>query len=183
MSKKFRLTKKQVIAGISVVVVIAAAVGFGILVRSLQQSGTGDNATSSEEALATGQKLPDLITEVQDLESAGKSEEATKKIDEALAKSETNNEMKYMLYVQKGNAAMNNGDVQAALTQYLKAYEASKTYESTRLVADTYRDLGDKQKAIEYYKIAYGLIPDDYTLAEPERENIKKTVTALGGSI
>lgn len=181
MAKKFRLTKKQVIAGISVVVVIAAAVGFGILVRSLQESTSG--SSSSDGAVATGQKLPDLITEVQDLESAGKSAEATKKIDEALAKSDTSDETKHMLYIQKGNAAVNSGNNQAALEQYLKAYAASKTYESTRLVADTYRELGDKQKAIEYYKIAYGLIPDDYTLAEPERENIKKTVTALGGSI
>jgi tetratricopeptide (TPR) repeat protein len=181
MAKKFRLTKKQVITGISVVVVIAAAIGFGILVRSLQQSA-GDN-TSSDGAVATGQKLPDLITEVQDLESAGKSAEATKKIDEALAKSDTSDETKYMLYIQKGSAAINSGNTQAALSQYLKAYETSKTYESTRLVADTYRDLGDKQKAIEYYKLAYGLIPDDYTLAEPERENIKKIVTSLGGSI
>lgn len=182
MAKKFRLSKKQVVTGISVVVVIAAAVGFGILVRSLQQQNGGNNPTS-EGAVATGQKLPEIVSEVQDLQSAGKSDEATKKIDEALAKSDTSSETKYMLYIQKGNAAVNNGDMQAALTQYLKAYESSKTYESTRLVADTYRDLGDKQKAIEYYKLAYGLIPDDYTLAEPERENIKKTVTALGGSI
>jgi tetratricopeptide (TPR) repeat protein len=182
MAKKFRLTKKQVVTGISVVVMIAAAVGFGILVRTLQQNGTGETATS-DGAVATGEKLPELITEVQDLQSSGKTEEATKKIDEALAKSETDNETKYMLYIQKGNAASNNGDVQGALAQYIKAYEASKKYESARIVADTYRDLGDKAKAIEYYKIAYGLISDDYTLAEPERENIKKIVTSLGGSI
>jgi tetratricopeptide (TPR) repeat protein len=183
MAKKFRLSKKQVIAGISVVAVIAAAVGFGILVRSLQQQNGGDGTASSDGAVATGQKLPALISEIQDLQSAGKPEEATKKIDEALAKGDADNETKYMLYIQKGSAAVNSGNNQAALEQYLKAYAVSKTYESTRLIADTYRDLGDKQKAIEYYKLAYGLIPDDYTLAEPERENIKKTVTALGGSI
>ena len=180
MAKKFRLTKKQVVTGISVVVVIAAAIGFGVLVRTLQQS-TVD--TASDGAVATGQKLPEIVSEVQDLQSSGKADEATKKIDEALAKSDTDNETKYMLYVQKGNAAANNGDTQAALTQYLKALEMSKIYETTRLVADTYRDLGDKAKAIEYYKQAYVLIPDDYTLAEPERENIKKIVTSLGGAI
>lgn len=180
MANKFRLTKKQVVTGISVVVVIAAAVGFGVLVRTLQQS-TSD--ASSDGAVATGQKLPEVISEVQDLQSAGKTEEANKKIDEALAKNDVSNETKYMLYVQKGNVAANNGDTQAALTQYLKALDTSKTYETTRLVADTYRDLGDKPKAIEYYKQAYALISDDYTLAEPERENIKKIVTSLGGAI
>lgn len=181
MAKKFRLSKKQVVTGISVVVVIIAALGFGVLVKTLQQSAS--DSANPEGAVATGQKLPAVITEIQDLQSNGKSDEATKKIDEALAKSDIDNETKYMLYVQKGNASANNGDTQGALTQYLKALETSKSYETTRLVADTYRDLGDKTKAIEYYKQAYALIPDDYTLAEPERENIKKIVTSLGGAI
>src|SRR5690242_16321377 len=119
MAKKFNLTKKQVGIGVTVVGVILLAAGFGVLVRMLQQSG-GTGTQTSEGT--NNNKLPALISEVQDLQSAGKADEANKKIDEALANSATDNDTKYMLQIQKGNALVNNGDVQGGITEYLKAY-------------------------------------------------------------
>jgi len=182
MAQKFHLTKKQVGVGIAVVVVIAAAVGFGILVRMLQQS-TGNGAGSTDDGGYNAAKLPSLITEVQDLQSAGKTDEAQKKIDEGLNNSQIDNSTKYMLYIQKGNVLVNNGDVQGGIAQYLKAYEVSQTYEVARLLGDTYRDAGDKPKAIEFYKKALALISTDNPLGEDDRDSLNKAIVALGGTL
>lgn len=182
MAKKFHLTKKQIIVGIVVVAVVAAAAGFGVLVRMLQQQG-GNSPLSEEQELAKN-KLPALITEVQDLQSSGKTDEAKKKIDEALNNGQTDNSMKYMLYLQKGNALLNNGDTQGGIDQYLKAYEISGTYEVTRLLGESYQEIGNKPKAIEFYKKALALVPEGNSspLAEQDRETIRKIITSLGGT-
>jgi len=185
MAHKFHLTKKQVVAGIVTIVVIAAAAGFGILVRMLQQSGiNGKNPSASQdEGGYIAAKLPPLITEVQNLQSSGKTDEAKKKIDEALDNSATDNNTKYMLYIQKGNVLTNNGDVQGGIAQYLKAFEVSQTYEVTRLLGESYQQVGDKPKAVEFYKKALALVPENGPLTEQDRESIRKIITSLGGTV
>ena len=183
MAQKFHLTKKQVGVGIAVVVVIAAAVGFGILVRTLQQNASNGTNTPQDDGGYTAAKLPPLITEIQNLQSSGKTGEAEKKIDEALKNGATDKDTKYMLYIQKGNALTNNGDVQGGIAQYLLAFQTSETYEVTRLLGETYQQAGDKPKAIEFYKRAYALVPNDNPLADADRDSIRQIVTSLGGTL
>lgn len=179
MAKKLKITKKQLVTGVIALVVIAGAIGFGVVVRMMQQTGSNPNGVQDDVQVG---KLPPLISEVQDLQSSGSNEEAEKKINESLANSSTDTETKYMLYIQKGNLRANSGDWQGSIEEYKKALETKETFEATQLIGHSYQQVDNKAEAIAYYKRAIPLVPQDSPMAEREKQILEDTIRYLGGT-
>lgn len=176
--RKFKLSKRHVIAGVGLVAAILIALGLGALVRWLQAEYDKDNPSQSQNE----SREPRAGTEIQDLQSEGKTEEANEKIQEILNDPNSSNDIKYITYIQQGNGYVNIGNVQAGVDAYLKAYEISQTYEVTLLLGDSYAQLGDKPKAVEFYKKALALIPDS-PIVEDEKAAIEQKIVAQGGQV
>lgn len=165
----------RTIAIVGGILVIAGSAGVGA--RLLQNKANEDKGNDGQ---VVGQPLPGDAEEIQNLRVSGQADEASKKIDEALNDSSTSDEERYILFIQRGNLALDKNDVNAAIDAYLDAYEVKVTFESTELLADTYAQAGNKPKAIEYYKKALQLVPASPVQGE-EKNSIEKKIAELGG--
>jgi tetratricopeptide (TPR) repeat protein len=174
--KKVKLNKKQIItiASVAGIVLLAAAAG---VIAQLVVRQTNDRQTSD----VLGPMLPAVVNEAQELRDEGKGEEADKKIDEALASEATSQDTRYMLYIQQGHGFYDKQDWPAAIDAYLKAEAINATLETSELLADTYRSSGDNPKAIEYYKKAITLIPQDNPRRDAIKEGFEIHIRDLGG--
>jgi tetratricopeptide (TPR) repeat protein len=161
---KIKLTKKQVLVGVGVVALLLAALGAGFFVRWLQTK----DSTLTEQA--PQKELPETITKTEDLLVGGKTDEASKHIDDTLKDSSLPAEEKYMLYLQQGNIAVDKKDYSAALQSYLQAESVQSTFIVAGKIGSLYQLMGDNQKAIEYYKKAISLNTDPDNLLR-QREN------------
>jgi tetratricopeptide (TPR) repeat protein len=170
---KFKLTKKQLVTGASVAGVLVLAVGAGFIWQML----TRTDSPSQQGPVDT---TPDYVNEIQDLRAQGDAQAVEKKINEQLNSGTATDDTKYALYIQQGNAATDKKDFNAAIQSYTKAEAIKVTYEITSLLANTYRDAGNKEKAIEYYKKAIPLIPDT-PLKDDDKESIETKIRNLGG--
>ena len=175
---------KKLITIVIVVLLIVAAVAGGALFRWVQQGGSsGNNPSSGDTQGISGDRLPDVVSDVQDLNNQGKTAEANKLAEEQLNNSSTPDEIKYMLYIQQGNGKHNEGDAKGALVYYEKALAEKETYEITQLLGATYAETGDKAKAIEFYKKALNLVPADMPTIDSEKASLKQIITSLGGQV
>lgn len=170
---KIKLTKKQLLTSVGVGGLLVLAVGAGFIWQML----TGKDAPSQQGPLDS---TPAVVNEIQNLRVQGDSAAVDKKITEELNSSSTTNDTKYMLYIQQGNAATDKSDWNTAIASYQKAEAIKVTYEITSLLGNTYRDAGNKEKAIEYYKKAIPLIPDS-PLKDEDKEMLKTKIRELGG--
>lgn len=175
--------KKKLITIVGVVLLLVVALGAGVLFRWAQQGGPSANSPDDSTQGVDGQRLPDVVSEVQDLNSQGKTEEATKLAEEQINDTSTSDEVRYMLYIQQGNGKYNAGDAKGAIPFYEKALAEKETYEITQLLGAAYAETGDKPKAVEFYKKALGLVPSGSPTADAEKESLKKMIIALGGQV
>lgn len=121
-------------------------------------------------------------TEIQDLRVFGKPDEANQKIDEALKDTSLTTEEKYRLYIEQGNIPFDKQDYVAAAVIYEKAKALSDTYEINELLAITYRSAGNNEKAVEAYKRAIQLIPEDLPTRDSRKASLEEYIRMLGGT-
>ena len=180
---RFKVTKKGIFAVGGVVVLLLAMAGIGILVwwlqnkDSLPTNGAGSYSKTEEKS------LPEAADEAQKLAIAGKVDESNKKLQEALAEQNIPSEEKQQLYVQQGVNYGNSGDHAKALQVYLEAEKAKSDYTTSHLIAETYEALGDKTKAIEYFKKAITQLDQNAISYNTEKRYCEGKIKDLGGSL
>lgn len=155
------------IAGIVVLLVLAGAAGVGL--RLLQ-----DGDKSEEPAGTKGSSFSSTVDDIQDLRAKGDLEGATARINQALQDPNLPDKERYNIYIQQGNASVDRQDYTSAIVAYEKAAAITKTYEAMLLLGDMWAQVGDKAKAVDYYKKALPLVP-----AGPLEEENKKSLQAM----
>lgn len=128
------------------------------------------------------QQIETKRTEVQDLRISGNADEANKKIDDALKDTSLSSTEKYNLYIEQGNIPFDKQDYTAAVAIYEKAKALSDTYEINELLGLAYRYAGNNEKAIEAYKRAIQLIPEDLPIRDSRKAGLEEYIKQLGGT-
>lgn len=170
---KLRLSKK-VWMTIGVVALLAAAAGAGFWLQTLQHK-------DQPAATNSPQPLPSSVTSVENLISQGKTEEAQQQITSALNNSSTSSQDKFLLYYTQANIAADKQDNQGIIDALAKAEAIKQTSDVAARMASAYQQLGDKSKAIEYYKKAIQLETDDNPMRDREVETYQEMIKNLGG--
>lgn len=182
---KVKLTKKQVLTGVGVVVLLLAAAGAGFLVQWLSNQNKGgqqgQDGTNNGQVVVEDPRLQGTLQEIQQLREQGNTQEANKKIDEGLKNSATSNDDKYILYLQKGSALIDAGKPAEAAAEFEKARTIKETFEIMNILADAYRLAGNNAKAVEAYKKTLQLLPQDHTTYEAQKAALEQTIRNLGG--
>lgn len=185
MSKKAKkFANKKTIIRISLIVgVIVLAAGIGVAVQLLQKSTNNNDSTGEDLFTITGgTPLPKAVTDSQDLAASGNSEEANKKLNEALAQN-PGDEAKYELYLQQGVNYQNEGKNNEALAEYRKAEAIKLDFRLAKLIGDVAAILGDKALAVDYYKKAIPLIDPDNPIKDDEKRRLEEKIKELGGQV
>lgn len=156
-------SKKQVLGALGVLLLLGLAAAAGILSQQLLKQ------TQHTEA-PTSSGLPKDIDEVQSLRTNGKEEEAAKKVDELLDNPDNSDGTNYMLYMEKGHAAVDAKKDQLALDSYKKAAEYNENSDVLTLIGEAYYRLNKLADAKTTYLRAIELIPEDH----PAKEAIKR---------
>lgn len=176
MKKKRKSHKKLILSILGVIVLVVAAVLVGVLARNMVER---DDSPGSPEPEAPS--LPASVEDVQNLRSQGDDDESNKKIEEALKDQSTNRETRYMLYIQQGHIAYDKQDWNEAIEAYGEAEGVKRTTETSELLANTYVEVGDKEKAIEYFKEAIRLTPLENPRYEAIKDGFEMRIEQLGG--
>lgn len=171
--KKMKITKKTV-----VILSLLVLTGVGgwltpILINHYQRS-----AAESREKQFESKRV-----EAQDLRVKGQTDEAVKKVDEALRDPSLTDEQRYGLYIERGNVPFDQKDYAAAIGFYEKAEAIKRDYQVTEVLALAWEYAGNKEKAIEYYKKAIELIPQDTPMARDLKSDLEKSILRLGGTL
>lgn len=177
--KKFKITKEKILAATGVIVLLIGMAGAGSFVWWLQNK---DRITSDLESIkkATPQQPP-VIKEAEILASQGKVDEANKKLQDTIEQT-SDPVLKQSFVIQQGVNYANNGDYQKALDSYAAAEKiAPANYEIDHLSAEAYEMLGNKEKAIEYYKRAIQTVPKSLPYIEDEINMLQNKIRELGG--
>jgi tetratricopeptide (TPR) repeat protein len=140
------------------IAVVILALGAGAWLRWWQQD---DRAEPEEQ--------PSSVSRAENLTLNGNYEQAHKTVNDALADPNLSDDEKYDLLIQQGIIYENQNDVEAAMASYRRAESVKETADVDQSIARMAEELGDKQLAIEYYKKAIPLIPQD----DPTRESLK----------
>lgn len=159
------------------------AIGVGLLVLGAIASGAFVRwaILQFQKPPETTSQLPADVLKTQDLLLSGKTEEAENFVNETLANPSTSNDDKYFLYIQQGNIEAEKGEYQATIDSYLKAAAIKETYQITSKLGAFYQQIGDNQKAIEYYKRTIELIPPDLPVRESEINIYNQLIQMLSG--
>jgi tetratricopeptide (TPR) repeat protein len=171
---KLRFSKKVWIA-LGVVVLLGAAAGIGFLLQQLQHKSDTPSTSNTQQA------LPASVSKVEELITAGKTEEAQQQITSALNNSSTSNEDKFLLYYSQANIASDKQDYNGVVDALLKANAIKETSDVDARLANAYQQLGDKAKAIDYYKKAIQHETDDNPMRDRETETYQQMIRDLGG--
>lgn len=132
--KRKKSVRKRIIIGIVVLLVLVAAGVIGWRVYENQKKP----AEQSTEAEVKPQ--PIKVASPEDIQS---------RID-----AEADNKAKANLYSEMSTTYQLNDDNQQALEAALQAYELDPSLSRTAVVAAMYEAVGDKPKAVEFYKMA-----------------------------
>lgn len=177
MAKKFKLTKQKIWTAIGVVVLLLGMVAAGMFLWWLQNK---DRITSDLDPISAAPKLPAAVEESQKLAANGQTEEANKKLQEAI--DQTNEpELKQQFTVQQGVNYDNSGDYQKALEVYLEAEKIKSNFTTSHLIGEIYERLGNKEKAIEYFKKTVSQLDTSLPDYNDELNLWQNRIRALGG--
>ncbi|HET9412276.1 MAG TPA: hypothetical protein VFO38_05575 [Candidatus Saccharimonadales bacterium] len=175
MARK-KVSKKTILITVGIIVALALTVGAGMLVWWLQHKDTVQQIPGSEAP-------PTNVSEAQKLSFTGDIDGSNKKLNEALANPNTPEQEKYDLYVQLGVNWSNQKQYQKALTEFEKAEAIKQGFTVSHLMGEQYEALGNKQKAIEYYKKAISQL-DPTTIGYNSNKRVYEAkVKELGGSL
>lgn len=148
--------------------VAAVAAGFGL--RWLLDGG------QTPEPLA---KLPEAVTNVQDLRLSGEDKESEQKAQEILKDPSTDDNLRADIYIQQGHVLVEKKDYKGAIELYKKAEELNPTQAVAWLLGDIYVTVKNKTEAISYYKKAIDRLSPTDPLADADREYLQKLVDDL----
>lgn len=180
---RFKITKKLVLQTLGVVALLAIMAGAGVLVWWLQQQNAATNKGGlGGYSQAKENTMPAAASEAQNLALSGDTAQAQQKISDAL-KSASGSKEKQQLYVQQGVTYGNAGDYQKALESYLAAEQEQSDFTTSNLIAETYEVLGDKAKAVEYYKKALSQMDANSPSYPVDKPIIEKKIIDLGGQV
>lgn len=160
------------IVGVVVVLTIAAGAGFGLRMVQNKKNDTG---------ITAGAKLPQAVSDAQDLRLQGNTDEADKKIDAALQDSKTSQDDKYLLYLEKGAGQAGKDNYTAAADAYTKAAAIKETSNVYDILGDSYAEAGQKDRAIDAYKKAITLVRGP--VAEDDKAALENKIRNLGGNL
>jgi tetratricopeptide (TPR) repeat protein len=169
----FKFNKKTTITVVVVVVLLVGTVILGAFTQGWLSNILKPSATNSR------QKFEDA----RDLRLQGKPGEAQQNVEEQLKDTSLSDTQRYALYRELGILAYDKKDYKTAVTNYEKAAAINETYEITQLLADAWHMAGNDAKAIEYYKKALKLIPQDSPVAATEKSIIEAHIKLLGGTL
>jgi tetratricopeptide (TPR) repeat protein len=180
---KFKITKQGIWAVGGVVVLLLAMTGVGMLVWWLQNkdtlptNGPGTISQTAEKPLNTA------ADEAQDLAVGGNVAASNKKLEEALAQPNIPTEDKQQLLVQQGVNYGNSGDYAKALQIYLEAEKSKSDFTTSHLIGEAYEALGDKPKAIEYFKKSISQLNPNAISYNSDKQYYEGKVKELGGTL
>lgn len=168
-------TKKQLLVTGGVILLLGGAAAFGILSSKLLQPAP----KPAEKQTASG--LPQNVDEIQNLRLEGKTDEANKKADTLIAQDSTSKETKYLLYIEKGNAAMGAEQYTDAVAAYQKAAEQIADTNVYDLIGQAYMHMGKKEEAKAAYQKAISLIDKNSPNARSYETDLQQRIDAIDG--
>jgi tetratricopeptide (TPR) repeat protein len=177
-----KVTKKGILAIGGVVVLLLGMAGAGLFVWWLQNK---DRLPTSEGGIITTPATPLLpaVEEAQSLAMSGDTAAANKKIEEALKQPNVAPEDKQKLLVQQGVNYGNDGDYKKALEIYLDAEKSKSDFTVSHLIGEAYEALGNKEKAIEYFKKGLSQLDPNAISYTSDKRYYEAKVKELGGQL
>lgn len=169
--KQKRKVRWPFIAVLIAVVILAAATG--VFVRYLQ------NKHASQAIIDPTPPPPESVAEAQSLLGQGKVSEADQYVKDQLQNTALSNEERWQLYIEQGRIAYEKQDYNEAVEAYSSAWVIHESYDLARNLGATWQQLGDKQKAIEFYKKAIELNPADNPTRESDNNVLQQMITML----
>jgi tetratricopeptide (TPR) repeat protein len=159
-----------------VVAVLVLAGGAGAAARWLMAKHA-DKTTNT--VAKTVDPRPSSVKQADSLLVSGKTEEAAAYVKQQLDKPSLSNTERYELYVEQGLIAQNAEDYQLAADAFGKAFAIKEDYDLAQKLGSTYQQLGDKQKAIDYYKKAIALNPPSNPMRESNNNIFQQMIDQL----
>lgn len=177
---KLRITKTQIAGAAWVVALLTAFAGIGMLAWWLQnknQAPQGDTSSPSQNA------LPEDVSKAQQQAANGNTDQAVETIQNALNKPGVGDAQKRQLLIEQGVTYGNSGQYQKALDAYLKADAITSDDTSSHLIAESYESMGDKPKAIEYFKKTITQLNTASIGYKNDKDYYEAKVKELGGTL
>jgi len=154
------MKSKRWIIAVAAVVILGGA---GFLVWQQFFKGSAGQETSITTDGPTSEAIAKTIDKANEAAAKNDYTTAYALIDDAIEET-TDKPEKANLINSKANLAVAQKDLDKALQLSLDAYAASPTDVTAQKVADKYANLGNKAKAVEYYRLAISLIQDDESI-------------------
>ena len=150
--KKLNLPAKKIWMIIGLSICSVALIGGGIWRFIMSNKDDGAEDTNSEQTVFE-KKAADIKADWSVANSTGDYESGKATLSEKADNSSSPDD-KSKAYMQLAQFAVNNNDNEMYLEYALKAEEESPTHLTARMCGDASRRLGDKDRALEYYKIS-----------------------------
>ena len=183
---KFKLQKKTLLAIVGVAIVLVVAIGIGVLARLLQTGAFGNQPSQnnvSPNSPYAKSPYPDAVNQAQSQSVAGNNQAAQDTIAKALAQPNVNNDDKFLLLQQQGVVYTNENKPQQALDVFLQALPLKPTdHTINQLIAEQYEALGNKDKAIEFYKNTVKYLDTKSPMYNFDKQEYEDKIRSLGGT-
>ena len=146
--KTKRLSRKNiVIILVFLVICVGGFIGYGLYVQSQAKKHIAWTPYDDKQK----KEIQNIYDEGKALVDGGKTDQATALLD-ARVDATKDQEVKSALLLNKAMIYRNQNDLNQALKYALEAETYHKTWELEKIIAEIYVGMGNKEKAIEYYK-------------------------------
>lgn len=183
---KFKIDKKTILITVGVVLLFGAAIGVGFLARMLQNGAANSNANNANvgpNSPNAKSPFPDAVNQAQGQAAGGDYQAAQQTLNQALSQSNVDNDQKFLLLQQQGVVYTNQNQPQQALDSFLQALPLKPTdHTINQLVAEQYDALGNKEKAIEFYKNTVKYLDTTSPAYQDDKKEYQDRIVALGGT-
>jgi tetratricopeptide (TPR) repeat protein len=168
--KNHKRRKKLIILGI---IVLVLAVGIGLGVRWWLQQRDYERQSEPDAIVET-------MEDAQNYMFAGDFDQAHDVVDRALDNPRLSDQAKFDLYLQQGATFESQENYSAALESYRKAEALQPdAYGVILTIANLATLMEDNALALEYFRKAIPLLPEDDPLRETNRQYLEDWVTIL----
>lgn len=154
--------------GLAIVFIAILSVGYWISVKNSQNNNINVET----------KKIYKTSSDAQKLVNTGKSEDALKAYDSAIAETSDTDEQ-ISLILSKASIYQNESDYETALTYAKEAQKIKETFAVADCMANIYVQLGDNDSAISYYQKAMALLDKDGVTYSDDLEYYKTQISNL----